>query len=152
MDSVQKASILANAASLAASYVSPMRRCSKYASARWQFDIPATGTPAGKWELEVSEDPRVERDVAPVYGGTPTYGTASETARWVSIGLTGDVNVHKTAASTAATVNAADITSTGATRVELVAECARPFGYMRWRYTRTSGTGTVDIFFGGRSG
>lgn len=138
--------VLADATSLAASVVLPNRHGNSFGSMRWQFRIPTTSTPAGKFELEVSEDPRVETDIA-----RGLYGTGSETARWVAIALSADVHVHKTAGSSDTTINAADVTIAGAQLSEFVVECQRPFSNMRWRYTRTSGSGTVTVWFGAGS-
>lgn len=133
-------------ATQAASFVSALRRAGKYRDVRYQFVIPGAGTPNGVWTLEVSEDPRVEKDLL-----NGTYGGGSETAKWVTLALSGDIDVDKTAASSGVTLNAADITSDGSTVFEAVIRIQNPHSYLRWRWTRTSGTITLGfIYFSGR--
>lgn len=156
MDSVQKPSYVFGGLSQtsgtqAATFYAPMRKCMKYADCRFQFVIPATGTPNGVWTLEGSEDPRVFRDLEPVAGGAPVYGTANETAKWVPLALSGDITVTKTAGSTGLTINAGDLTTTGATEMECVVKVKTPFSFLRWKWTRASGTITSGLLlFGGR--
>lgn len=125
----------------AASFVTDPIRAGKYQDIRFQFVVPATGTPNGVWTLEASEDSRVEDDIL--------RGTS--TAKWVTAPLSGDTTVSKTAASSGATVNASDITSDGTTVLEAVVKVKSPFGYLRWRWTRSSGTNTsIYILRSGR--
>lgn len=120
----------------AASFVTDPVRAAKYADIRFQFVIPATGTPNGVWTLEASEDPRVEDDIA--------RGTTN--AKWVTIAI----SAEKTSGSTGLTINSADLTTTGATVMECVVKTPSPYSYLRWRWTKSSGTITGGYLF--RSG
>lgn len=133
------------ALSAAAHFVTDLRRCGAYSDVRYTLNIPATSTPNGVWTLEGSDDYRVDADVR-----NGLYGGGSETALWVTLALSGDNVVTKTSASSGATVNAADITTDGSTVCNVVVKCKAPFGYMRWRYTRASGSGTPVMTFAAR--
>jgi hypothetical protein len=109
-------------------------------------DVSETTYPTGAWTLEGSEDRQVELDIA----------RSTDAAKWVQIPLSGDVSVYKGVDSSGSalsgiTVNANDVTLSGAGVAHFIIKMKQPPSYLRLRWT-DNGTvaGTADVLVSGR--
>jgi len=124
-------------------------------TARFQISFPATGTPVGVFKFQMSEDPRVENDLAAISGNTPLYGTSSETAKWVLVTLPSTAVIHGDATgSFAITLPGEEIATDGSAAVEAMVNFSTVPCRMRLWFDYTSGGTSSSLLkvWGGTDG
>lgn len=111
-----------NAVSMAATITSSPTNVQYLDNVVYELSWPSTGSPNGTFAVQASEDYQVS-----------STGTVTNSGTWVPLTLS------------------STITATGSADQALIDLNQIPFSWIRLVYTRSSGTGTLDVFVSGKS-